>query len=661
MDKPIVVVLDFETYYETGPKAFSLRTLTVHEYVNDPRFAIHCAGVAVGDAPPAVLTKDALDKIIPTIPWDNAVLVGHNLRFDGYILARHYGVKPRRYIDTMGLARALIGGRLKRHDLDSVAKYLGVPGKHGGGAALRAAAGKYWDEMHDDVKRDLVRYARQDVEITRQIFLRLWPSFPEEERELLDWTVRAACWPRIMLDAKPLKEEFADELAIRRFMVKRAGVDRSVLMSNDKFAQALMSLGVEPPRKVSPTTGKMTWAFDKKSEDFLALLQHEDERVRNLVEARLTVKTTIKETRAAKMLRMAEMGLPVPMPLQFSGAVQTHRFSGGDGMNPQNFPKASRRIENGKVVKVKPGRIRKAMTGGAGNKVVVVDSSNIELRVAHWLAGNEPLLDVIRAGGDPYCVFASKIYGEEVNPKAFPEDDPEHARHAEMRTIGKIALLGLQYGMGANKFADTVWNWTGIVIEPDMAQRIVDTYRRENIRIKQLWQVLDYQFKAVAQGQQQPNPAQVGFPNLGAFQYFVDLNERSYYIQLPGGLWLQYPKLRLTEDEELQFYCPRKANDSGYIYLYGGKGLENCTQALASAIIRQQMRVIMRRFGDELGEPPEAVTLQVHDEVVAVVPATKAERALQIMIEEMSRTPDWAPGLPLGAEGSIADSYGEAK
>ena len=655
-----VVTLDFETYYEKGKSAYSLRNMTTHEYVLDDRFETICVAVAYNDDAPVVLTHDNFARFASRIDWSQVALVGHNLYFDGYILAMRYNVTPGLYIDTLGMARAVIGGRLERHGLDKVAQYLGVGGKLDAGKALMDVAGKRFSDLSGDELTALAQYAKQDVEITRKIFQAMWPRFPKAELRMLDWTIRAACHPRIVLDPTPLREELKQEKHLRAYMVAKSGVERSVLMSNQKFAEALQALGVEPPTKTSPTTGRKTWAFDKKSEEFIALQDHPDERVRNLVEARLAVKTTIKETRAAKLLRMAEMGRPVPMPLQFSGAMQTHRFSGGDGMNPQNFPKKSRQIEDDKIVSV-PSRIRAAMTGGPGRKVVVVDSSNIELRVCHWLAGNETLLDVVRNGGDPYCHFASKVYGVEVNPKVYPEGSHERDEHARMRTIGKIALLGLQYGMGATKYADTVRDWTGIVIEPDEAERIVQTYRAENIRIKNLWRVCGQAAENVARGMQPYHPASLGYPQMAAFVMEYDMNEKTLEFVMPRGLRISYPKLRVDDDEGLQFYCPRKAGKNKYTRLYGGVMVENATQALASEIIRTQKEQIMRRFRDELGLPVEAVTLQVHDEVVAIVEEDRAEAALNIMIEEMSRAPDWANGLPLDAEGSIADNYGEAK
>jgi len=96
-------------------------------------------------------------------------------------------------------------------------------------------------------------------------------------------------------------------------------VDKETIMSNDKFALALESLGVVPPTKVSPKTGKTAWAFAKSDEEFKQLLDHEDEQVRWLVEARLTNKTTIKETRTRRMFKTGKRG-EIPVYLRYYGA-----------------------------------------------------------------------------------------------------------------------------------------------------------------------------------------------------------------------------------------------------------------------------------------------------------------------------------------------------
>ena len=101
---------------------------------------------------------------------------------------------------------------------------------------------------------------------------------------------------------------------------------KPMLMSNEKFAAMLRSVGVEPPMKTSAATGKETYAFAKTDEDFVALQEHPDPMVQALVEARLGNKSTLEETRTLKFAKMADLG-PFSVPLRYYGA-RTGRWSG---------------------------------------------------------------------------------------------------------------------------------------------------------------------------------------------------------------------------------------------------------------------------------------------------------------------------------------------
>ena len=657
------LVIDFETFYDTKA-GYSLRKMTTHEYVTDPRFEVLSVAVKPVGQDGVAVRGDQAEDLLRSLPIDQCAVVGHNLQFDGYILKHHFSIKPALYMDTMFMAMALLGGRVKSFSLGAVYEALvGRAGKQKGGV-LTTTNGKHFEDLSEEEAQQLLAYNYDDVVETEAVFLKLIAEFPQTwEIMLLDWAVRTACNPLLRLDAELLKQELSDVRRKRRQLIQEAGVDRATLMSNAKFAEYLRSLGVEPPTKESPTTGKETWAFAKTDDALQDLRNHSNPAVAKAVEARLVVKSTIAETRAAKLLRLAETGLPVPVPLKYAGAVNTGRFSGGGGLNFQNIPKKGEHWDaKAKEWKKGTSRLRLAVKPPEGWKIIVADSSNIELRVCHYIAGEPAVLSAVREGRDAYCEFASVIYGREVNPKAYEEGSDEHADHVRMRTLGKVAMLALQYGMGAGKYIDTVKNWTGIELSEEEAQRTVQLFRATYPRIKLMWHKLDDYMRMAAQAA----PAQD--PRL----YFSDLPVE-YYIKpdgigqevrgrLPGGLELKYPDLRISETGELTYYRPYNASsDRPHVKLYGGLIVENCTQALAAGIIRNQMANIMTRLEAEASLPREALVFQVHDEVVCVAPEDRAEQVFGIMQEEMRRSPDWAPGLPLDCEGSIADSYGEAK
>ena len=96
---------------------------------------------------------------------------------------------------------------------------------------------------------------------------------------------------------------------------------RKKLSSNAKFAEALKTLGIDAPKKVSPTTGKETWALAKKDEGFLALLEHEDTAIQHLCAVRLGTKSTLEEKRLERFIEVGKRHNDlVPIPLKYYGA-----------------------------------------------------------------------------------------------------------------------------------------------------------------------------------------------------------------------------------------------------------------------------------------------------------------------------------------------------
>jgi DNA polymerase len=142
----------------------------------------------------------------------------------------------------------------------------------------------------------------------------------------------------------------------KRKLLDECGANIEDLMSNQKFAEVLRGLGVEPPMKISATTGKETLALAKSDEGFKALAEHPDERVQTLVAARLGNKSSLEETRTERLIGIARRGL-IPVPLSYYAA-HTGRWGGSDKINFQNFPS---RGENA-------GKLKKAILAPEGSR-----------------------------------------------------------------------------------------------------------------------------------------------------------------------------------------------------------------------------------------------------------------------------------------------------
>jgi DNA polymerase len=421
--------------------------------------------------------------------------------------------------------------------------------------------------------------------------------------------------PVLGLDADVLAEAREVAIAKQELERRKAGVSMTALRSNPQFAALLEAEGVTPPRKISPTTGKETYAFAKSDDEFTRLEAHPNRRVRDLVTARLACKTSIDQTRAEKLIRLSPW--PFSVPLAYCGAITTWRHAGIDGLNLQNLPKKT--------------LIRKAITAPKGYRVGVVDSSNIELRVNHTLAGQQDSIDAFRNKRDLYCEFASRLHARHIDPVA-DKESPE-------RFLGKLAHLSLGYGCGWRKF-QAICRLYGVELDDQEAKRIVNLWRATYTKVPQLWQLADVALYRMGTGADLLSPVDPGG--------LIKVGDKSLFT--PPQHMLRYPGLRMARDGWV--YDKRLSRGTAEVKLYGAKLVENWTQHIARNIIAEQWLRVSKRY---------RVLIQVLDVLVVLLPENEADEGIAWMITEMSRSPEWWPEIPLAAEGKHGPSYGHAK
>jgi DNA polymerase len=607
-----VVTLDFETYYDAD-YTLSGRKLNTSEYVRDERFKVHVVGIKVGDKKTVTASGDEnIRKLIHSIDWPNSALLCHNTAFDGFILKEHYDVVPGFYLDTLCMARATHGHHT-RLDLDTLAKLHGLKGKVKR-AALADTKGK--SVLTEAELKALRGYCADDVNDTCKIYWKLDPSVPDAEQELIDLTIRMFCDPVLEVDTDRAQAELEREIGGKVSAKLLAGVTSEQLLSNSKFADLLYKQGISPPIKISPTTGKTTYAFAKTDQGFQNLLTHANENICNLAKARLKLKSTIGETRAVRLIEAGKDGKKLPVLLNYSGA-HTHRWSGGNKLNLQNLKRG--------------GELRRSIKAPDGMAIVVADSAQIEARVLAWLAGQDNLVQAFSQKRDVYKMLAANVYRKE-------EDEVTKNE----RFLGKVCVLGLGYGMSSAKLQTTLHQGImGPPVEISMleASRLVHQYRYTNERIVDLWRRM--------------NVVIYDMTNSGTNYDFGPLRVLKNAIQLPSGLFLQYPALECEArvDKKLGEYAATEATyltRSGKNKIYGGLLTENVVQALAREVVAYQMLEISRKY---------RVATMTHDEIVCVVPENEAKEALDHMINVMSTAPEWADGLPLSAEGGYDKVY----
>jgi DNA polymerase len=595
------LVLDFETYYD--PASFSLSKMTSTEYIRDARFQAICCAFKFNDEPTHLAWGDDIAKAFEHY-GTNVRAVCHNAQFDLAIAAQHYQWFPKEATDTVGLARAQL--RLKSYSLNSVAASLGFGEKLDG---LSVSKGKRLEALQDYERDILGEYCVRDVDLTYRIYERLIKTFPKFEFLLLQWTIKAVTMPLLAVDYKMLDDYIVELDKARESMLEDAGITLDVIMSNQKFAQALKNLGVEPPMKMSERTGKPTFAFSKQDKGITDLMEYPDVRVQAVVGARLKLKSTIEQTRAARLSAIGKTGL-LPVPLLYYGA-HTGRMSGGGGINLQNLTRGS--------------KLRKGIVAPAGKALVVGDSSQIEARALACVAGQEDLMEVFRKGLDPYCDMASFIYGRTIT-KA---DEDE-------RWLGKVTVLGAGYGMSARTFFEFL-RTQGKPLSMEMCEKAITAYRKKNDKIVKFWDVCDKALPLIVEGIERPLSTEI--------PVITGKNK----ITLPAGLPLLYTELSYSSTDRRYSYASRGDGRSG---IYGGLITENIVQALARHIVMEQLLIVHQKY---------PVALTVHDELVAVVDKAEAAEARDYIERIMCTPPRWWPDLPVKAEVKFGEVYGNIK
>ena len=617
-----IITIDFETYYD---KDYSLSKMTTEEYINDSRFEVIGVGIKYDDLQPEWYAGDDVNSALYDLSChaNKHAILCHNTLFDGAILAWRYGIKPGMWFDTLSRARAIhgveAGGSLKA-------------------LALRYELGEKGDEVVFALGKRLVDfdavslkrygdYCRNDVDLTYRLFDCLSPRIPDDEFRLIDLTVRMFTEPSLRVDDALLVERLeqvrADKAEMLSGLMQELNCDteeavRKQLCSNPQFAELLRKYGITPPVKLSPTTGKETYAFAKTDPEFIELQEHDDPTIQQLCAVRLGTKSTLEESRIGRFIGIGARNRgSLPVPLRYYGA-HTGRWSGLDSVNFQNLPsrdKAKKALKN-------------AIVPPEGHIVINCDSSQIEARVLAWLAEQESLVAQFANGEDVYSTFASEVYKRPIS-----EANPTE------RFVGKTCILGLGYGTGAKKLQQTLKQGGAALTEAE-CKDIVALYRGLNYRIPELWGDCDAALRQMLYSESAH--IRIGRTNSnGINAVWVDTDTG---IQLPNGLYIRYPKLRLHE--ERMIYDSRR----GPVNIWGGAMVENIVQALARIIVGHQMLRVSERY---------SVALTVHDAVVCVVSEAEKDAALQWIIECMSIPPDWAEGLPVACKAKWGHTYGE--
>lgn len=656
-----VVVLDFETYFD---ESYSLRKLSTVEFIADPQFEVLLLAVHDGTSPRWYAREAGVAEAIKQLQrqygphLERCTVVAQNARFDGMILARHYDIVPKYFVDLLGMARHW--SARNRNDLGALAKRLGLGGEKGDTLQFKGLTNRvrvFTPKGRNKTKQQrplltaeteqaFADYAIQDVVLERQAFECLLPrlSCPQVELPIITHTLRMYFRPTLTVDTA-LATSLQDKMRVAiSEEVSKAGVTESAARSESQFtallSRALTQAGDDPLRYMKPTkrpgSGQM-FDLSKLGNSRAKLLGHSSPTVCTLMKARIAVKSwPLHIARVKRIVDQAQAaGGRLPVPLNYYGA-HTGRWSGGEKLNLQNLGSRGHSLVN---------KVRELLCAPPGRVLVITDASQIEARVLAWVARQDDLVEKFRTGSEIYCEFATEVLGWEVR-KPLPDDLPPIAEHYKWarNSVGKVGILGCGYGMGAGRAVD----YAAGSITLEHAEKLVATYRKKNDKIVRLWRNLERAFIRAARYHTE---ATLGPPG-GSVVVAPGTEARPCDVRiiLPSGRELYYHKVRVQDSNGYMSASVWSPLTKTWMPTWGGALTENLVQAISRDILWGGVARM-----EAAGYP---VVHHVHDELIACVILPDADDALATSIRALSIPPVWGPGLPLGAEGCITNRYG---
>ena len=660
--------IDIETF-----SSVDLKKSGLYKYVQSPDFQVLLFAYSFNGGPVDIIDLTCGERVPPQVTgalFDaNVIKHAYNASFEWYCLSRHFNLLDYRQwppelwlpqwhctqlhglycgytrgLAATGEALGLPADKLKDKKGSALIRTFCVPCKPGKSNGNRTRT----LPKHEPEKWEMFKaYCQQDVVTEMEIERRL-SAFPV---------------------AEDIQEQWIQD---QRINLRGVAVDMDLMESaltidecvrERDLAEAMQISGLENPNSrdqlknwLEEETGEKLADVSKDTVTKM-LKTSDDARVNRM----LTLRQELSKTSVKKYQAMANTtckdgrarGL-----LQFYGANRTGRWS-GRALQPQNLPRThismlelSRELVKrknisgleiiyGPVSGTLSQLIRTALIAPQGKLLCSADFSAIEARVIAWLAGEQWKLDVFATHGKIYEASASQMFGVPIEKIA--KGNPEY----ELRQRGKVAELGLGYGMGVARFIETAATQYNVFFSQEEANDIVSRWKKSNRRIVDMWQAVN---AAAIEAMQTGRPTQT---HRCIFAVEGDtLGNTFLTITLPGGRRLFYasPHLDLDQwDRQALFYYGSENGKWKRQSTYGGKLVENIVQATA----RDCLAVAMERV--EAAEYP--IVFHVHDEIVCEVNSGTAERDLRDICDLMGRPIPWAPGLLLKADGYISKFY----
>ena len=630
--------LDFETYSEGD-----IRSLGAWAYAKHPTTEVICLAYAIDDDEPKLwLPGDDNPAFIGNLT--DYELHAWNSFFEYCIWHHVLGwpeVSVKQWHDTAALAAALAMPR----KLGDCGAALGIDldqqkNKRGRYLIQRLSKPNRGERIRDiDLLQEMYDYCCQDVIAERAIARRL--HFSELQN------IERAVWEldqTINIRGVPIDTQAVDDALDMLEQVTETLNNEVSEITDGHLA------GVSQRARVMEYIAKHHgYHLETYTKGFLRSVLDDDTLpavARRLVEIRLQLGKTSTAKYAALKQLVTDDGRAHGL-LMYHGA-STGRWS-GKHFQPQNLPRASfddtdmcielfksrdadfLEMLYGDPMEALSSCLRGMICAPEGNRLIVADYSAIEARVLAWLAGQQDILDVFRGDGRIYEHTASKIYGVPVDKVT-----------KDQRFIGKVATLALGYQGGSGAFTAMAEAY-GMEIEPALAEKIKTEWRKVNKHIVKFWYGCEE--AAIAAVETRGAVIRVGHIQFRASCDYL-------FCCLPSKRLLAYYQPRLEpgrfDRDQVTFMGTNSVTRKWERHhTYGGKLVENITQAVARDLMAEAMLRV-----ESAGYP---IVLSVHDELIAEVP--EGFGSVDHFAELMCELPVWAEGLPISAEGFESRRY----
>ena len=638
--------IDLETYSDQP-----LAKTGVYRYVESPDFEILLFAYSVDGGPVQQIDLACGEKIpseiLAALEDDKVIKWAFNANFERICLSRFLGYPTGDYLEPDSWRCSMVW-----------AAYMGLPlSLEGAGAVLGLEKQKLAEG------KDLIKYFCQPCAPTKSNGLRTrnlpkhapdkWLTFKKYnirdvetemsiQARLLKYPVPDSVWEEYRLDQEINDRGVGLDMELVRQAIQMDGRSRSELTQAMKELTSLDNPNsVQQMKQWLADNGVETDTLGKKA--VAELLKTAPQQLQKVLTLRQQLaKSSVKKYQAMETAICAD-GRARGM-FQFYGANRTGRWAGRI-IQMQNLPQnhlddlseARGLVRAGgfdalemlyeDVPDTLSQLIRTAFVPQENRKFIVADFSAIEARVIAWLAGEKWRQDVFAEGKDIYCASASQMFGVPVE---------KHGVNGHLRQKGKIAELALGYGgsVGALKAMGAL----EMGLQEDELPALVSAWRQANPKIVQFWWAVDHAVMDAVTRKTTTKTHGIIF----------SARNGMLFITLPSGRSLAYVKPKIGTNK-FGGDCITYEGVGGTkkwerIDSYGPKFVENIVQATSRDILCYAMQTLRCC----------SIVMHIHDEVVI-----EADRrmSLQAVCDQMGRTPPWANGLQLRADGYETDFY----